>query len=227
MISLQSHRIDFQDRIDTAIRLIDATHPTPGPQAIGVTVGPISREARGLVIVLLFAAYENLLRTVTRTLLETAKRLNVGNRRLRPGFRAFALAASAQSIRDLSERKLYSDGLPQLVHAADPGGRICTINSNGFPEDGSFMKSSQIVLWCKIFNITHPGSILRRTWTAVDTIVVQRNGIAHGGLTPDLVGRDYSEAEIRQLISDWRDDWLDFLQIVEQKGSTRDFYRTP
>lgn len=227
MISLQSHRIDLQDRIDSATRLIDATHPASVPPAVGITASPISREARGLVIVLLFGAYENLLRSVTRTLLETAIRLRVGNRRLRPGFRAFALFPSAQSIRSLSERRLYSDGLPKLVVAADPGGRICTIDSNGFPSDGSFMKPSQIELWCKIFDLPHPASILRRTWTAVETIVVQRNGIAHGELTADLVGRSYSEADIRQFISDWRDDWLDFLDIVEQKGSTRDFYRIP
>lgn len=56
MISLQSHRIDFQDRIDSATRLIDATHPPSSPAGVGVTASPISREARGLAIVLLFAA---------------------------------------------------------------------------------------------------------------------------------------------------------------------------
>lgn len=227
MISLHPHRIDLQDRIDSAIRLIDATHQTVAPPAAGVAANPISREARGLVIVLLFAAYENLLKSTTRTLLEAAIRLRVGNRRLRPGLRTFALFSSTQSVRSISEKRLYSDGLPKLVLAADPGGRICTIDSNGFPTDGSFMRSSQIVLWCKIFELPHPASILRRTWAAVDTIVVQRNDIAHGGQTADLVGRNYSEADIRQLISDWRDDWLDFLNVVEQKGSTRDFYRIP
>jgi hypothetical protein len=227
MISLQSHRIDLQDRIDSATRLINATHPASATLPAGVTAAPISREARGLVIVLLFAAYENLLRSVTRTLLEAAIRMRVGNRRLRPGFRTFAFFSSAQSIRAQSEKRLYSDGLPNLVLAADPGGRVCTIDANGFPSDGSFMKPSQIVLWCKIFDLPHPASILRRTWTAVGTIVVQRNGIAHGELTADLVGRSYSEADIRQLISDWRDDWLDFLDVVEQRGSTRDFYRIP
>jgi hypothetical protein len=227
MISLQPHRIDFKDRIDSAVRLIDATHVTSGQPATGVTASPISREARGLVIVLLFAAYENLLRSVTRTLLETAKGLRVGNKRLQPGFRAFALFAAAQSIRDLSEKRLYSDGLPQLVRVADPGGRVCTINPNSFPLDGSFMRSSQILLWCKVFGIVHPASILRRSWAAVDTIVVQRNDIAHGRLTADQVGRTYSEAEIRQLISDWRDDWLDFLNVVELRGADREFYRVP
>ena len=225
MITLQSHRVDLQDRIDSAMRLINATHAAPAPPAAGVAANPISREARGLVIVLLFAAYENLLRSTTRTLLEAAIRVRVGNRRLRPGFRTFALFSSAQSLRDISEKKLYSDGLPNLVIAADHGGRTCTIESNRFPTDGSFMRSSQIVLWCKIFDLSHPASIIRRTWAMVDTIVIQRNEIAHGGQTADLVGRNYSEADIRQLISDWRDDWLDFLDMVEQRGSTRDFYR--
>jgi len=227
MISLQPHRIDLQDRIDSATRLINATHPTTPPSVGGAMANPISREARGLAIVLLFAAYENLLRSTTRTLLEAALRVRVGNRRLRPGFRTFALFSSVQSIRSISEKRLYSDGLPKLVLAADPGGRICTIDSDRFPTDGSFMRSSQIVLWCKMFDLPHPASILRRTWAMVDTIVVQRNEIAHGGQTADLVGRNYSEADIRQLISDWRDDWLDFLYIVEQRGSTRDFYRIP
>ncbi len=227
MISLQPQRIDLQDRIDSATRLIDATHQTSAAPAAGVAANPISREARGLVIVLLFAAYENLLRSTTRTLLEAAIRLRVGNRRLRPGLRTFALFSSVQSVRSISEKRLYSDGLPKLILAADPGGRICTIDSDRFPTDGSFMRSSQIVLWCKVFDLPHPASILRRTWTSVDTIVVQRNEIAHGGQTADLVGRNYSEAEIRQLISDWQDDWLNFLDIVEQNGSTRDFYRTP
>jgi len=227
MISLHPHRIDLQDRIDSAIRLIDATHQTVAPPVAGVAANPISREARGLVVVLLFAAYENLLKSTTRTLLEAAIRVRVGNRRLRPGFRTFALFSSAQSLRDISEKKLYSDGLPNLVIAADPGGRTCTIEANRFPNDGSFMRSSQIVLWCKVFDLPRPASILRRTWAMVDTIVIQRNDIAHGGQTADLVGRNYSEADIRQLISDWRDDWLHFLDIVEQRGSTRDFYRVP
>jgi hypothetical protein len=226
MINLNPHVVEFQDRIDSAVRLIDETHPKPTPGAIG-TPGPISREARGLVIVLLFGAYENLLSSLTRTLLETALKLHVGNRRLRPGFRAFALASSAKSIKDLSEKKFYSHGLPQLVTAADPGGRICTINPSSFPSDGSFMKASQVKLWCELFDIANPHLILHRTWAAIDAIVAERNGIAHGRLTADEVGRRYTEGEIRQLVDDWRDDWLEFLQAVDGLARSRDFYRTP
>ena len=226
MINLNPHMVAFQDRIDSAVRLIDETHPRPSPGAIG-TPGPISREARGLAIVLLFGAYENLLSSLTRTLLETALSLRVGNRRLRPGFRAFALVASAKSVKDLSEKKLYSHGLPRLVNAADPGGRICTIDPSSFPADGSFMKASQVILWCELFGIADPHLILHRTWATIDAVVAERNGIAHGRLTADEVGRRYSEGEIRQLVNDWHDDWLDFLQIVESFARSRDFYRTP
>jgi hypothetical protein len=224
MINLSSHIIAFQDRIDSATRMVDETHPQ-----LGGTIVPtgISREAKGFVFVVLFGAYENLLSTLTRSLLEEALRMRVGNRRLRPGFRAIALAASAKSVRDLSEKRLFSQGLPKLVEAADPGGRACTIDPNTFPSDGSFMKSSQITVWCRLFDIPNPQLILRRTWTMIDTVVGERNGIAHGRLTADQVGRNYTEIEIRQLINDWRDDWLDFINAVESLAKQRDFYRMP
>lgn len=220
MISLASHRIALRDNVDVARRLIDETHPSGA-------AGPISREARGLAIVLLFAAYENLLTSLTRTLLETALTLRVSNKRLQPGFRALAMTATARSTRDLSEKKLYSHALPNLVAAADPGGRVCTLNPDVFPADGSFMKRSQIELWCTLFGIGDPRPILVRTWSSVDAIVVQRNGIAHGRLTPSSVGRAYTEGEIRSLVADWEDDWCDFLDLVENRAQHRDFFRTP
>jgi hypothetical protein len=226
MIDLSPHKLALDDRINMATRLIDETHPGSTTSATAVP-GPISREVKGFIFVMLFGAYENLIYTVTRSLLEEAIKMRVGNRRLKPGFRAFALAASADSIRDLSEKKLYSHGLPKLVHTADPGGRVCTIDPNSFPNDGSFMKSSQIWLWCELFDIPQPHRILNRTWSLIDAVVSQRNGIAHGRLTPDQVGRDYSEIEIRQLIKDWHADWSDFLAVVEGRASSRDFYRTP
>ncbi len=226
MINLATHRADLLARIDSATRLIDETHPG-SPTGALMAPPPISREARGLVIVLLFASYENLLTTLTRTLLEAAIKLRVGNRRLQPGFRAMAMTNAGKSVMDTAPKKLFSHSLPLLVKTSDPGGRICTLDPSTFPADGSFMKSSQIMLWCKIFDIGSPSAILRRTWGSIDAVVADRNGIAHGRLTADQVGRNYSEPEIRKLIADWRDDWLDFLQVVETRASTRDFFRVP
>lgn len=221
MITIDLHLQALADRIDVANRLLDETHPAGGGP------GPISREARGLIVVLLFAAYENLLQSLTRTLLEGAIQCHVGNRRLRPGFRAFALESAAKSVRDVSEKKLFSKALPNLVDLAAPGGRTCTLDPSSFPSDGSFMRRSQIQLWCQIFEVPDPDLLLQRTWPVIDTVVSQRNGVAHGRLTPEDVGREYTEADIRSLISDWHDDWRDFLRDVAIRAQTRDFFRTP
>lgn len=226
MINIQLHINDLNERLDSAVRIIDETHPRPNASA-PLSVGPISREARGLTIVLVFASYENLLFSLTRTLLEAATNLHVSNRRLRPGFRAIALVGSVKSVKDSSDKKLFSHGLPRLVGIANQGGRSCTIDTNTFPNDGSFMKTSQIVVWCNLFDIPNPQLILHRTWSVIDTVVSERNGVAHGRLTADQVGRGYSEGEIRQLIENWRMDWTDFLQLVGARASTRDFFRTP
>ena len=225
MISVQLHLDALQERIDTVTRLLDETHPQ-STSHIQIPVAPISREARGLAVVLLFAAYEHLLTSLTRTLLEGAIKTSVGNRRLRPGFRTFALVNSAKSVRDSSPYRLYST-LPKLVQEAEAGGRTCTIDPSSFPVDGSFMKQSQITVWCRLFDIPDPHRILYRTWLTIDTIVSERNGVAHGRLTPEEVGRSYTEAEIRQLVSDWHADWRDFLQLVGTKAQSRDFFRTP
>jgi hypothetical protein len=222
---VQVHRDDLNDRLDTAVKLLDSTHPAPS--AATTLKGSISREARGLAVVLLFAAYENLLTSLTRTLLEAAVSCRVSNRRLRPGFKSFALAGAAASLKATADKKLYSQSLPRIVQEATAGNRVCTIDTNAFPNDGSFMKSSQIELWCKVFDVGHPAPILQRTWQSVDSIVSQRKGIAHGRLKPDEVGRTYSETEIRDLVEDWRQDWTNFLLLVEQKASTRDFFRLP
>lgn len=227
MIDVKLHLADLNSRLDTATKLIDETHLGSSSNSMNAGSGPIAKEARGLAVVLLFAAYENLLTSLTRTLLEGAIKCRVGNRRLRPGFRMFALKSAVSSLRDMSEKKLFSHSLPRLISQVELSGRTCTIDTEAFPNDGSFMKSSQIKLWCDIFEIGPPQKYLHRTWTSVDAIVAQRNQIAHGAATPDAVGRAYTEADIRSLIENWRLDWSDFLLHVENLGSNRDFFRLP
>lgn len=221
MISVGAHRQALKDRIDVVVSLIDETHPTPP------AVGPISREARGLAIVLLFAAYEELLRSLTRTLLETVVQLRISNSRLQPGLRAFAVRDAAKSLRDVGEKKVFAKAIPTLVEVIGRADRTPTINPEDFPDDGSFMKQSQVVVWANTFQIGPPGAHLKRVWNSIDAVVTQRNKIAHGALTPQEVGRDYTESEIRTLIADWHADWDGFLVHVEKCASTRDFFRVP
>ena len=219
MISVSTHRQALADRIAVVVSLVDEAHPAPP------AIGPISRETRGLAVVLLFAAYEELLTSLTRTLLEAVVRLRVSNSRMQPGIRAFAIRNAAKSLRDVSERKLFVSALPTLVEVAARSDRNPTISTDDFPNDGSFMKRSQVVVWAKTFGIGLPGPILQNIWNSIDTIVVQRNAVAHGSQTPQEVGRNYTEAEMRKLIANWSSDWDAFLVHVEMRASTRDFFR--
>ena len=221
MISVATHRQALKERIDVVTLLIDQTHLPPSD------TGPIAREARGLAIVLLFAAYEELLRSLTRTLLEEVIKLRISNSRLQPGLRAFAISDAAKSLRMVSERKVFLSAIPNVIETLGRRDRVPTIHPEDFPDDGSFMKQSQVKLWARTFGIDHPGALLTGVWNRIDTIVTQRNQIAHGGLTPQAVGREYSIGDLRTLISLWHSDWDGFLVHVETQASTRDFFRVP
>ncbi len=220
MFDGQPYRVELIRRLGTIRRMLDATHPAPSPAA-----GPdAGREARGLAILLLFASYENLLTSLCRRLLEIASGLRVGNRRLRPGFRLFSVHNQLQAIPGASDGRIWRDIGPRLLDCAFDS-RQCTINPNLFPADGSFMKRSQVALFCDVFELGNPGPILQEVWGRLDTVVTERNGIAHGRLTPEEVGRNYSLGDIRTLVDLWEERWVAFIGHVESQASDRGFYR--
>lgn len=213
------YRDELRARLSTIRRILDVGDPVP-PSA-----GPnISREVRGLAVLLLFASYENLLTSLCRGLLETASKLRVGNRRLKTGFRQFAVHGLFDSIRGASEKKLWKEtGRKLLEQAFSP--RACTIDAAVFPTDGSFMKCSQVSLMFDIFELGDPGPILKEIWARLDTIVVERNNIAHGKSAPEDIGRGYTSQEIRDLVDLWDRRWIELIDYVEARAASRDFYR--
>lgn len=220
MFNGQPYRDELIRRIDAIRRIIDAAHPLV-PVAGAPDVG---RDARGLAIVLLFASYENLLTSLCRRLLEIAADLRVGNRRFRRGVLLFAVHGQFQALAGASEGKIWRElGLRVLDCAFDS--RRCSINPNIFPSDGSFMKKSQVSLFCELFGLGDPGPVLKEVWGRLDTVVTARNGIAHGLQTPEEVGRDYSLAEIQTLVTAWEQRWVDFISHVESKAQSRSFFR--
>ena len=62
------------------------------------------------------------------------------------------------------------------------------------------MRCSQVYLFCDLFELGDPGLILKEIWDRLDTVVVERNDIAHGKATPEEVGRAYSSADVRSLV---------------------------
>lgn len=221
LISCQLHRAEFQQRMTVVRSLLNAAHP-----ATGVTLSPdISKEARGLAILLLYAAYENLLTTLSRSLLESATRLRVGNKRLRNGFKIFAVHSMLQSTSDSPQTAIWRSGLDLMETLSD--GRSCTVSPNLFPNDGTNFRRSQVQTFCNVFGLSDPGPVLREVWSRLDTIVIERNAIAHGGENPGDVGRRYTLADLNALVDLWDRRWMEFITWVENAASSRDFYRAP
>jgi hypothetical protein len=213
-------RNEFRRRIDTIRRILDVADPVSDDQE---TVG-VARETRGMVVVLLFASYENILKSLCRGILETAISLRVGNRRLRTGFRQFAVHNLLQSVSASKEDAIWKEGGRKLLECAFEA-RSCTINSNVFPTDGTFMKRSQVILLFDLFGLGDPAPILKEVWESIDTIVTQRNAVAHGRMTPEEVGREYTSRTIRDLIDRWEARWLAVVGYIETMASGRDFFR--
>lgn len=187
MFDGQPYREEFQRRIATIRRLLDANQAS-----IADTDGfDVSREVRGLTILLLFASYENLIKSLCRGILEKAARLRIGNRRLKIGFRQFAVYGHFESMTKSSRSKVWKTSGRELLECAFET-RSCTINANRFPDDGSFMKSSQVRLLFEIFDLGDPGSVLKEIWPRLDAIVIERNNIAHGALIPSALWIDLS-----------------------------------
>lgn len=220
MFDGKPYRDELIRRLDAVRRIIEAAHPTSAASGSP----DAGRDARGLAILLLFASYENLLTSLCRRLLEIASTLRVGNRRLQKGFRLFAAHNLFQSVAGASDGRIWGDIGPRLLECVFDS-KNCSINSNLFPADGSFMKRSQVALFCEIFALGDPGPILQEVWGRLNTVVTERNGIAHGSQTPEEVGRNYSLSDIQALIDLWQLRWIAFIDHVESKAKDRSFYR--
>ncbi|MBM7078581.1 hypothetical protein JQX11_19875 [Micromonospora sp. MMS20-R1-14] len=207
-LDCETHRRAFRERIATSRRLLDAAHG--GSEGSG----DVSRELRGLSILLLFAAYEHLLTSLCRTLLEFVAKSRATARRMKPGLRLFLAYEAFQSLAGSSKDKLWRRQGPKVVQALTES-RARDINTSLFPHDGSFMKASQVGLFCELFDLGDPGPILKEVWPQLNTIVDLRNGIAHGRLTPDEVGRNYTHEEVLELINLWESRWIDFINWLE------------
>lgn len=238
MFSCANHRIELAARVNSISALLDATHQSP-PQVVGaVPVGTpvampsqvllnqpdVSREARGLAILLLYASYERLLVSLCRTVLEAAASLRVGNRRFKPGLKLFAVHPYLQAIVDSQQAAIWNGSGLDIVKVLD-NTRECTIVPDIFPTDGTHMRKTQVYTFCNLLELGDPGPILREVWDRLDTVVIERNMIAHGAATADEIGRLYTIGEIRSFVALWQQRWGEFLNWVETEGSTRDFFR--
>lgn len=219
LLDCSSHRIDLTERVGKIRELLDATHLAPP------SYPDVGSAARGLSIVLMFASYEQLMKNLCRSILESAASLRVGVKRLKPGIKLFAISNVLHGVTAVSRVKVWQNHGPIIVRSLEDGS--CeNIATNIFPDDGSFMRTSQVRLVCELFELGDPAKLLKEVWRQLDVVVVERNGIAHGQLTADEVGRRYTIDDLRTNVDMWEVRWLEFLAHAEQLGSSRDFYRS-
>lgn len=202
---------------------IEPEHATDTRLALG-NLSDTGPTVRGLTMVMLFASYEKLLRSTCRALLESAASLRVKTRRLHPGLQLVASFPKLQAASDSSLSKIWTHKGDQVVNTLTSGS-CAEINTSSFPDDGSFMKASQVRLFCEVFGLDHPALLLAELWPRLDQVVMDRNAIAHGNATAYEVGRRYTFEEVTALVDLWHLRWSRFLDVVESKGQHRDFYR--
>ncbi|WGM19862.1 HEPN domain-containing protein [Paenarthrobacter sp. OM7] len=220
MLDLSLHRSDLEVRLMSARNLVIAGEATAG------TPQDISRETRGLAIVLVFAAYENLIKKVTTSVLEEVASSRARNRRLKPGFKVVAASSKLQGLFDLSRKHLWTGRGLELMDLVTSTTEL-SIQTTIFPSDGSYMKRSQVSTICELFHLGDPSVALGGTWDDINGVVRQRNAIAHGEQRADEVGRNYSFNEILVLVENWENSWKAFTKWIETQCVTSDFYLLP
>jgi hypothetical protein len=192
-VNCAPYQTDFQDRIAQVKALLSAADPQ-NAGGLPPVAGGIARAVRGLAIVLLYAAYENLLRGLVRGLFEAAARTGAGNRRLRSGFRVSAIARDLQAVKETPGSRFKLDRALSIANALNQS-RGCTVDPDWFPDDGTHMRRAQVKSIFNLFALGDPGSILKGAWDRLDTIVDERNAIAHGrrGARTRLVAHTHSK----------------------------------
>lgn len=214
MTSFVVQRTELKERVDVIRNILSETRNTA-----------VARETRGMAIVLLYACYERLLKSLVRVVLEDAKGFVQSNHKLSTKFKVFCVHDKLQGLVDASHhREIWTkDRGIALLNALDDR-TACTLSPNVFPDSGDHMKSGQVLKVCSTLELGNPAPVLKEVWSRLDTVVVERNKVAHGAETPDSIGRRYSDLDILQLVALWELRWLEFIEMVEQAVNKPGYY---
>lgn len=216
-----SVRDAFIDSVEAARLLVIGGEATFDPDGRSAD---ISRETRGLAYVLLYGAYEKLLKALSRELLETAASHSGYFRELKPQFGIAGMHSHLQSIGDSTNRKKVLDEEARKLFSKIASEKPDCIQCSFFPDDGSHMKYKQVQFFCRYFGLPDPNEIFKNDSNLINQIVLNRNAIAHGEQSADEVGRTLSYGESIDLIERWKDCWLRFLKAVDDVAEFDEFY---
>lgn len=181
------------------------------------------KTAKGISFVFLFSAYEQLLKGTVRAVLETANSYRGKLKNMQDGFIAAALNSSFRSYADASNVKTKIGNARDVRSLLDSYVRDLKF-TDYFPDDGSYMKSTQVRTICYLFDLGDPAPILGRAWSHIDDFQYKRNEIAHGSVLPSKIGENYSALEIESFYSEWRCSWVAFAEHIEKESLNPRFW---
>jgi hypothetical protein len=159
---------------------------TPGDSA--------ARAAKGLFFVQTYGVYEFTVTSAVRTLAAHLNNRSHPIRDIRPELLSMVLDAEFASVVDGSLKKTWANRMALFRRAScsDPS----ALHEGLFPKDGSQYRFTQLQLVWELFGIPSPVLPHPRFSRYIDEMVENRNRIAHGNESAELVGRRYTIADL-------------------------------
>lgn len=239
------NKMEFQEYLG---RIIKRKGEENNSSLVNYSAENYAKHIRGIVYLLLFATYEKLLHDINISLLENIFTLRCHPNRLTKRSHRFVLSKSILTISNLNE--LYTDkkkGVASkkkeklnIKYADEIFNSVLGKNAvyklknrkkmieNNFPDDGSYMKRSQIEHWWHVWDLSdnkeHPGNYLSDIWNDIDGVVKIRNDIAHGNDMPARTVDFKTPADVMYDILAWKYSWLSFIDYVESRAKYKEFY---
>jgi hypothetical protein len=161
--------------------------------------GDLAATAKGIVFVLVYAAYEFTVTGVTQTTIDEINSRGYRMKELTPSLMALFLDPEFMSLRDASQKNLWRARL-KIFERTFADDLTALSNTTGPPSDASHYRHTHLEMIFSVFGIRGRPTRRKQHLFRIDEIVNHRNQIAHGSETAAAVGRRYTRDEVRQRI---------------------------
>jgi len=154
---------------------------------------------KGLVFVQLYAIYEYTVRSCCGEVILAVNSANCSLDRLRPSLLTIYLNPEFDSLRGCGQKEIWNKRL-QLIERVMSQNTAFAARSL-LPNVGKHHRSADLQFLFTILGISRLPVRRRRHLFRIDEIVDRRNDIAHGLVTADKIGRDFTRADIHHRIN--------------------------
>jgi hypothetical protein len=179
--------------------------------------GELSKTARGLAFVQIYAIHEYTVSTAVRHAAGAIAAHAYPFIRLRPSLLPLFLNAELQSVQN-SLRGQWESRLALFEKANSREPAVFAGAPTEISHERHF-RYEHVELILKVFGINRTVTRRRRYRGLIDEVVNRRNEIAHGNSTAAEVGRNYTNAEMRVAIRRRKSVCMRLIQMLEEHCS--------